>query len=135
MAKITPAVLDVIRKKAIELQRAPLRSELDYRGTFQGGYHSAVLKAGLCPYNGSHLEDVRPPRNGVRYTNEELLGFVHEYVRVHGETPSRDDIPEYGFIEYRFGPWYAVMNSLGYSYESKKMIVHNCGRQYGKLKA
>ncbi|MEG2405958.1 MAG: hypothetical protein RSB05_02680, partial [Clostridiales bacterium] len=114
MGKITKELIKSIKIKARELQRAPLRSELNYKGSIEGGYHNAVLKAGLMPYGGENRENIHPPKNGKYYTDEELLSFIGEYVLLYGEPPLRGQLPEYGYIEYRFGAWNQFMVKLGY---------------------
>ena len=122
MAKLTDDVLNEIRAKAKELQRAPMKGEMKQKRTYCGGWHHAVLMAGLCPYDGHRRDEIRPPQNGSEYTNAELLSFVREAVK-NNIAPQKHDVPEYGFIEYRFGPWSKIMKRMGYRYIREEKTV------------
>lgn len=114
MGKVTEEMLTQIKKDAEALGRAPLRRESKVTGSIRGGWTAAVRLAGLCPYDGYRKNDVRPPQNGVRYTDEELIGFVREAADVLGRAPGKSYVPEYAYVEYRFGPWHIALENMGY---------------------
>ncbi|MEE0776259.1 MAG: hypothetical protein U0M15_04270 [Bacillota bacterium] len=115
MAKITDEVLNEIRARAKELQRAPMKAEMKQKRSYYGGWNHAVTLAGLCPYDGHRRDEIRPPMNGKEYTNSELLSFVRQAAK-NNIAPQKRDVPEYPFIEYRFGPWAKLMKKMGYRY-------------------
>ena len=59
-----------------------MKGEMKQKRTYCGGWHHAVLMAGLCPYDGHRRDEIRPPKNGSEYTNAELLSFVREAVKI-----------------------------------------------------
>ncbi len=114
MAKITQEMIEQIRLEAAKLGRTPMRDESEIKGPIQGGWHNAVEEAGLCPYDGFRKEKIRPPKNGESYSDEELINFVHEAAGILKRVPNRGAVPEYPFIEYRFGCWSEALEKMGY---------------------
>lgn len=114
-------LIDIIRAKAEEVGRAPLRSEISQGLIISkrfGGWSKAVEIAGV-------------KENKNEYTNEELIGLIKEKAAERGRVPLKSDLLQGTIITKRFNGWVKALKAAGMA--NKHSDEDLTGQKFGKL--
>lgn len=106
----------LVRERAIELGRTPLRKEFVFGSLASrryGNWKGFLKIAGLEP------GETKLPVRLV--SNERLLQLVREYVEEHGQPPLCKDFPYYDLAKRRFGSWHKFLISAGLKFDERKI--------------